>query len=39
MFGLLVGNKKHAWTLFSVMLALFFLSFAGAWYFESQPNP
>jgi len=24
MFGLLVGNKKHAWTLFSVMLALFF---------------
>jgi K+-transporting ATPase ATPase A chain len=39
MFGLLVGNKKHAWTLFSVMLALFMLSFAGAWYFESQPNP
>jgi len=39
MFGLLVGNKKHAWTLFSVMLALYFLSFAGAWYFETRPNP
>jgi K+-transporting ATPase ATPase A chain len=39
MFGLLVGNTKHAWTLFAVMLALFFLSFAGAWYFEAQPNP
>ncbi len=39
MFGLLVGNKKHAWTLFAVMLGLFFLSFAGAWYFEAQPNP
>jgi K+-transporting ATPase ATPase A chain len=39
MFGLLVGNVKHAWTLFSVMLALFFISFVGAWYFESQPNP
>ena len=31
MFGLLVGNKKHAWTLFAVMLALFLLSFVGAW--------
>ena len=39
MFGLLVGNKKHAWCLFAVMLALFVLSFAGAWYCESQPNP
>ena len=39
MFGLLVGNKKHAWTLFAVMLALYILSFAGSWYFESQPNP
>jgi len=26
---LLVGNKKHAWTLFAVMLGLFFLSFVG----------
>jgi potassium-transporting ATPase potassium-binding subunit len=39
MFGLLVGNTKHAWTLFAVMLALFMLSFVGCWYFESQPNP
>jgi K+-transporting ATPase ATPase A chain len=39
MFGLLVGNKKHAWCLFSVMLALFMLSFAIAWHYESQPNP
>ena len=23
MFGLLVGNKKHAWCLFNVMLALY----------------
>ena len=39
MFGLLVGNTKHAWTIFAVMLGLFMLSFAGCWYFEAQPNP
>ena len=39
MFGLLVGNKKHAWCLFNVMLALFMLSFFIAWYYESKPNP
>ena len=39
MFGLLVGNKKHAWCLFNVMLALYVLSFVGAWYFETRPNP
>jgi K+-transporting ATPase ATPase A chain len=39
MFGLLVGNKRHAWTLFSVMLGLYLLSFAGAWYAETRPNP
>ena len=39
MFGLLVGNKKHAWTIFSVMLALFVMTFVIAWYAESQPNP
>jgi K+-transporting ATPase ATPase A chain len=39
MFGLLVGNRKHAWCLFNVMLALFMLSFFIAWYYESQPNP
>ena len=39
MFGLLVGNKKHAWCLFNVMLALFVLSFVIAWHYEAQPNP
>ena len=39
MFGLLVGNQKHAWCLFNVMLALFVLSFFIAWHYESQPNP
>jgi potassium-transporting ATPase potassium-binding subunit len=39
MFGLLVGNKKHAWCLFTVMFALFAGSFAIEWYFEAQPNP
>ena len=39
MFGLLVGNKKHAWCLFSVMLAMYVLSFGVAWYYEAQPNP
>ena len=39
MFGLLVGNKKHAWCLFNVMLALYVLSFVGAWYFDTRPNP
>ena len=39
MFGLLIGNKRHAWCLFSVMLGLYLLSFAVAWHFESRPNP
>ena len=39
MFGLLIGNKKHAWCLFNVMLALYVLSFGIAWWAESQPNP
>ena len=39
MFGLLVGNIKHAWCLFTVMLAIYMLSFVGAWYFETRPNP
>ncbi len=39
MFGLLVGNRKHAWCLFTVMLAIYMLSFVGAWYFETRPNP
>jgi K+-transporting ATPase ATPase A chain len=39
MFGLLIGNKKHAWCLFNVMLAMYVLSFAIAWYCETRPNP
>jgi K+-transporting ATPase ATPase A chain len=39
MFGLLIGNKKHAWTLFLVMLGMFVASFGVAWYAEAQPNP
>jgi potassium-transporting ATPase potassium-binding subunit len=39
MFGLLIGNKRHAWCLYSVMLGLYVLSFAFAWYSETRPNP
>ena len=39
MFGLLIGNKRHAWCLFAVMLGLYALSFAVAWYAETRPNP
>jgi K+-transporting ATPase ATPase A chain len=39
MFGLLVGNKKHAWCIFSVMLTLYMFSFVFCWWAESQPNP
>ena len=39
MFGLLVGNIKHAWCLFAVMLSLFVASFAIEWYCETRPNP
>ena len=39
MFGLLIGNKRHAWCLFAVMLGLYVLSFAVAWYAETRPNP
>jgi K+-transporting ATPase ATPase A chain len=39
MFGLLIGNKKHAWCLFLVMLGLYLFSFGVAWYAETRPNP
>ena len=39
MFGLLIGNKKHAWCLFAVMLSLFLITFSVAWWAETQPNP
>jgi K+-transporting ATPase ATPase A chain len=38
-FGALVGDRRHAWCLFGVMLALFVGCFAVAWWAESQPNP
>ena len=38
-FGLLVGDRRHAWCLFGVMLALLLGSFALAWWAETQPNP
>ncbi|HXI83424.1 MAG TPA: potassium-transporting ATPase subunit KdpA [Verrucomicrobiae bacterium] len=39
MFGLLIGNLKHAWCLFAVMLGLYLLSFGVAWWAETRPNP
>jgi K+-transporting ATPase ATPase A chain len=39
MFGLLVGNTKHAWCLFWVMLSLFMSTFFVAWWAETRPNP
>jgi K+-transporting ATPase ATPase A chain len=39
MFGVMVANKRHAWTLYSVMLALYLVSLGVALYFEHQPNP
>jgi len=38
-FGLLVGDRRHAWCLFGVMLVLLVASFSVAWWAESQPNP
>jgi K+-transporting ATPase ATPase A chain len=38
-FGVLIGDKRHAWCLFGVMLVLFLGGFALAWWAESQPNP
>jgi len=38
-FGLMIGDRRHAWCLFSVMLILLTGSFAVAWWAESQPNP
>jgi K+-transporting ATPase ATPase A chain len=38
-FGVLVGDKRHAWCLFGVMLVLLLGEFGTAWWAESQPNP
>ncbi len=38
-FGVMIGDRRHAWCLFGVMLALLVGEFALAWHSESQPNP
>jgi K+-transporting ATPase ATPase A chain len=38
-FGVMIGDRRHAWCLFGVMLFLLAGEFALAWYAESQPNP
>jgi K+-transporting ATPase ATPase A chain len=39
MFGVMVGDKRHAWCLFGVMLVLLVGEFGVAWWAETQPNP
>jgi len=39
LFGSLIGNKRHAWCIFFVMLTLYLFTFGVAWWAESQPNP
>jgi len=38
-FGFMIGDKRHAWCLFSVMMILLTGSFAVSWWAETQPNP
>jgi K+-transporting ATPase ATPase A chain len=38
-FGVMIGDRRHAWCLFGVMLALLVGEFALAWYAETRPNP
>jgi K+-transporting ATPase ATPase A chain len=38
-FGVMIGDRRHAWCLFGVMLVLLAGEFALAWHAESQPNP
>ncbi|MEI7881146.1 MAG: potassium-transporting ATPase subunit KdpA [bacterium] len=38
-FGLMIGDRRHAWCIFSVMLILLAGSFVVAWWAESQANP
>jgi len=38
-FGVMIGDVRHAWCIFGVMLVLLVGEFALAWYAESQPNP
>ena len=38
-FGVMVGDRRHAWCLYGVMMVLLLGSFALAWWAESRPNP
>jgi K+-transporting ATPase ATPase A chain len=38
-FGLMLRNKKQAWTIFAAMAILFAISLAGTYYFEAAGNP
>ncbi len=38
-YGKMVGNLRQGWVLFTAMMVLFVLGFAGAWAAEAQRNP
>ena len=38
-FGVMIGDRRHAWCIFAVMLALLVGGFSLAWWSESQTNP
>jgi K+-transporting ATPase ATPase A chain len=38
-FGVMIGDRRHAWCLFGVMMMLLVGEFAIAWHAESQANP
>jgi K+-transporting ATPase ATPase A chain len=38
-FGVMIGDRRHAWCLFGVMLVLLAGEFALAWCSEARPNP
>jgi len=38
-YGVMVGDRRHAWCLFGVMMALYLVSFSVAWWAETRPNP
>jgi len=37
--GLMTGNQKHGWAVFSAMTILFLVGFFAAYYFEARGNP
>ena len=38
-FGVMVGDRRQGWSIWSAMFALFLIGFAVAWFAEVQPNP